>query len=92
MMINRVSKALSYFCFPCQSSLLVPPTEVVTQCPDCATPDDLNEPVVKDTVQLALKRFNSESNLTNYFTLENITRASSQVPKFPSVGELLSEV
>lgn len=56
----------------------VPAIEVVNVCPDCPTPDDINEPVVKDTVQLSLKRFNKESRLSNYFTLENITRASSQ--------------
>lgn len=74
------------FSFPCQSSRLVPAIEVVNVCPDCPTPDDINEPVVKDTVQLSLKRFNKESRLSNYFTLENITRASSQVMMFPSIG------
>ncbi|KAJ4943445.1 hypothetical protein JOQ06_005946 [Pogonophryne albipinna] len=56
----------------------VPPTAVVSVCPDCPTADNLNEPVVKDTANLSLQRFNEESSLANYFTLENITRASSQ--------------
>ncbi|KAK5906831.1 hypothetical protein CesoFtcFv8_004740 [Champsocephalus esox] len=56
----------------------VPPTAVVSVCPDCPTADNLNEPVVKETANLSLQRFNEESNLANYFTLENITRASSQ--------------
>lgn len=57
----------------------MPATAVVTVCPDCPTSENLNEPVVKETVSLALQRFNEESGLANYFTLENITRASSQV-------------
>ncbi|XP_054458870.1 fetuin-B-like isoform X2 [Anoplopoma fimbria] len=56
----------------------VPATAVVQVCPDCPTADNLNEPVVKETANLSLQRFNEESRLANYFTLENITRASSQ--------------
>lgn len=50
-------------------------------CPDCPTADKLDEPIVKETVNLSLQRFNKESNHVNYFALENITRASSQVKK-----------
>uniref|UniRef100_A0A671VS17 Cystatin fetuin-B-type domain-containing protein n=1 Tax=Sparus aurata TaxID=8175 RepID=A0A671VS17_SPAAU len=56
----------------------VPATLVVAECPDCPTADNLNEPVVKETANLSLQRLNEESRLANYFTLENITRASSQ--------------
>lgn len=56
----------------------VPATAVVGVCPDCPTADNFNEPVVKETVNLSLQRFNEESHLANYFTLENITKASSQ--------------
>lgn len=48
-------------------------------CPDCPTAENLNEPIVKETANLCLQRFNEESRLANYFTLENITKASSQV-------------
>lgn len=48
-------------------------------CPDCPTADEVNNPVVKDTANLSLHKFNRESSQTNYFRLENITRASSQV-------------
>lgn len=41
--------------------------------------DNLNEPVIKETAKLALQKFNKESHLVNYFTLENITKASLQV-------------
>lgn len=56
----------------------VPATAVVSVCPDCPTSDNLNEPIVKETANLSLQRFNEESRLANYFTLGNITRASSQ--------------
>ncbi|XP_034737337.1 fetuin-B [Etheostoma cragini] len=62
----------------------VPATAVVDVCPDCPTADNLNEPVVKETANLSLQRFNEESQLANYFTLENITRASSQWVSGPS--------
>ena len=60
---------------------LVPATAVVDVCPDCPTAENLDEPVIKETVNLSLQRFNEESHLANYFTLENITKASSQVAK-----------
>ncbi|MEQ2274790.1 hypothetical protein XENORESO_011343, partial [Xenotaenia resolanae] len=53
-------------------------TAVVHVCPDCPTADNLNEPVIKETAKLSLQKFNKESRLANYFTLENITKASSQ--------------
>ncbi|XP_040896569.1 fetuin-B [Toxotes jaculatrix] len=62
----------------------VPATAVVDVCPDCPTADNLNEPVVKETANLSLQRFNEESQLANYFTLENITKASSQWVSGPS--------
>lgn len=62
----------------------VPATAVVDVCPDCPTADNLNEPVVKETANLSLQRFNEESGLANYFTLENITKASSQWVVGPS--------
>ncbi|XP_023284530.1 fetuin-B-like [Seriola lalandi dorsalis] len=56
----------------------VPSGVVVGLCPDCPTVDDLNDPAVKETANLSLQKFNEESRLANYFTLENITKASSQ--------------
>ncbi|XP_053178566.1 fetuin-B [Scomber japonicus] len=62
----------------------VPATAVVDVCPDCPTADNLNEPVIKETANLSLQRFNEESRLVNYFSLENITKASSQWVVGPS--------
>ncbi|XP_042340011.1 fetuin-B [Plectropomus leopardus] len=62
----------------------VPATAVVAVCPDCPTAENLNEPIVKETANLSLQRFNEESSLANYFTLENINRASSQWVVGPS--------
>ncbi|XP_076583387.1 fetuin-B-like [Chaetodon auriga] len=56
----------------------VPAIAVVGMCPDCPTAANLNDPIVKETVKLSLQRFNEESRLANYFTLESITRAKSQ--------------
>lgn len=73
-LIDTQVKLQSYSC----ALREVPATAVVGVCPDCPTADNLNEPVVKETANLSLQRFNEESHLANYFTLENITRASSQ--------------
>ncbi|KAM4628731.1 fetuin-B-like [Polymixia lowei] len=62
----------------------VPATAVVGVCPDCPTADNLDEPIVMETANLSLQRFNAESRLANYFTLENITKASSQWVVGPS--------
>ncbi|KAG7231742.1 hypothetical protein INR49_010429 [Caranx melampygus] len=62
----------------CEIRSIVPSTAVVQECPDCPTADDLNEPVVKETVNLSLQRFNEESGLSNLFRVEKITAASSQ--------------
>ncbi|KAG7233106.1 hypothetical protein INR49_007484 [Caranx melampygus] len=73
--INTRVKLHNYTC----SLRKVPSTAVVQECPDCPTADDLNEPVVKETVNLSLQRFNEESGLSNLFRVEKITAASSQV-------------
>lgn len=78
--IDTQVKLQSYSC----ALRAVPATAVVDVCPDCPTSDNLNEPVVKETANLSLQRFNEESHLANYFTLENITRASSQWVVGPS--------
>uniref|UniRef100_A0A3P9IS95 Cystatin fetuin-B-type domain-containing protein n=1 Tax=Oryzias latipes TaxID=8090 RepID=A0A3P9IS95_ORYLA len=62
----------------------VPATAVVDVCPDCPTAENLNDPIIVETANISLKRFNEESSLANYFTLENITKASSQWVVWPS--------
>ncbi len=56
----------------------VPASAIGRRCPDCPTAVNLDEPPVKETANLSLQRFNEDSRLANYFTLENITKASSQ--------------
>ncbi|KAG7248362.1 hypothetical protein CRUP_005213, partial [Coryphaenoides rupestris] len=56
----------------------VPIPDMLDQCPDCATPDRLDDPIVMDTTKLSLQRFNAESTLANFFSLQHVTRASSQ--------------
>uniref|UniRef100_A0A8C3A1M8 Si:ch211-284e20.8 n=1 Tax=Cyclopterus lumpus TaxID=8103 RepID=A0A8C3A1M8_CYCLU len=78
--VDSQVKLLSYSC----ALREVPATAVVDVCPDCPTAENLEEPVVKETANLSLQRFNEESRLANYFTLENVTRASSQWVNGPS--------
>uniref|UniRef100_A0A3B5K6V7 Fetuin-B-like n=1 Tax=Takifugu rubripes TaxID=31033 RepID=A0A3B5K6V7_TAKRU len=52
--------------------------DMVRQCPDCPTADDVNDPHVREAANLSLQKFNKESRLSNHFRLENITGASSQ--------------
>ncbi|XP_074525160.1 fetuin-B-like [Halichoeres trimaculatus] len=79
-LVNHEVTLQSYSC----SLREVPATAVVDVCPDCPTADNMDEPVVKETANLSLQRFNKESDLANYFSLENITQASSQWVVGPS--------
>ncbi|XP_030583881.1 fetuin-B [Archocentrus centrarchus] len=78
--VHTQAKLQSYSC----TLREVPATAVVDVCPDCPTAENLNEPIVRETANLSLQRFNAESHLANYFTLENITKASSQWVVGPS--------
>ncbi|XP_056133556.1 fetuin-B-like [Lampris incognitus] len=56
----------------------VPATAVIEVCPDCPTADKLDDPIVIETANLCLQRFNADSPHANFFSLGNITKASSQ--------------
>ncbi|KAJ8278305.1 hypothetical protein GJAV_G00086170 [Gymnothorax javanicus] len=56
----------------------VPPVAVFMTCPDCPTGINFEDPKIKEAVETSLQKFNEVNNLTNYFALLNVTRASSQ--------------
>ncbi|XP_041646618.1 fetuin-B-like [Cheilinus undulatus] len=58
--------------------------EVHSVCPDCPTSNNLSDPSVRETVNLALEKFNKDNGLAKYFSLEKITRASFQWVVGPS--------
>ncbi|KAJ8278309.1 hypothetical protein GJAV_G00086230 [Gymnothorax javanicus] len=56
----------------------VPAAAIIGTCPDCPTSTNFEHPKIKETIETSLQKFNEVNNLTNYFALLNVTRASSQ--------------
>ncbi|XP_036442949.1 histidine-rich glycoprotein-like isoform X1 [Colossoma macropomum] len=62
----------------CLLSLAVPTSKIALVCPDCPVLIPLDNEEVQKTMRMGLEKYNKESMQANYFTLLNITRATSQ--------------
>ncbi|XP_012990582.2 fetuin-B [Esox lucius] len=62
----------------------VPGRTILNLCPDCPTAILLDDPNIVKTANLSLQTFNKQSNLSNYFTLLNITGGRMQWVVGPS--------
>ncbi|XP_031641358.1 antihemorrhagic factor jMSF isoform X3 [Oncorhynchus kisutch] len=60
----------------------VPATVIVDTCPDCPTVVQLDDPILAETTNLILQKYNRMNRLPNYFTLLNVTGARIQHKAF----------
>ncbi|XP_069476478.1 antihemorrhagic factor cHLP-B-like [Ambystoma mexicanum] len=83
MHINRPRRIVHLHNYDCTLQP-VPRSRIQMMCPDCPVPTGLDNPKYLEAAQLTLDKFNRESNLTKYFILDSIARASMQWVVGPS--------
>lgn len=71
--VHRVVRLYKYNCIVRP----VPAAKVAEQCPDCPTFIAKDDEMVQKTVSLALQKFNKESELSKYFSLLHVDRATA---------------
>ncbi|XP_034035315.1 fetuin-B-like [Thalassophryne amazonica] len=75
--INKVKRMVQLYKYDC-SIRPVSAKKLWAVCPDCPSFLDKQSPEIQKTIDLSLKKFNTENNYTNYFTLHHISRALAQ--------------
>ncbi|XP_069069227.1 kininogen-1-like [Pleurodeles waltl] len=77
MHVNRPRRIVHLYNYDCTLHP-VPRSRIQMLCPDCPVQSTQEDPKFRETAQLSLDKFNRESNLTKYFSLDIITRTSMQ--------------
>ncbi|KAJ1087771.1 hypothetical protein NDU88_000934 [Pleurodeles waltl] len=77
MHVNRPRRIVHLYNYDCTLHP-VPRSQIQMLCPDCPVQSTQEDPKFRETAQLSLDKFNRESNLTKYFSLDIITRTSMQ--------------
>ncbi|XP_051979601.1 antihemorrhagic factor cHLP-B-like [Xyrauchen texanus] len=77
MYMNRVHRVTRLYKYTC-TVRPVPASQIRERCPDCPMQLSQDHEEILKTVNLAMKKYNNESGLANYFVPLNITKTSAQ--------------